>query len=145
MKQWFHPKCLFETFERARATTKIVDSSDEVDGFTDLNDEDKDLIKSLINDIAEKRANKGSKSAAKKPAAKGPPKSESKSPSVSKPVAAKAAKTASPAKSSPAKSSPAKVINELVILLTLLPKGTVDGLLGARQYVLICFHSKFNL
>ena len=35
-------------FERARATTKIIDSPDELEGFTDLNDADKDLIKGLI-------------------------------------------------------------------------------------------------
>lgn len=49
MKQWHHPKCIFETFERARATTKIIDSTDEIDGFADLNDDDKELIKTLIN------------------------------------------------------------------------------------------------
>ena len=48
MKQWHHPKCLFETFERARATTKIIESSDEIDGFTTLNDDDKQMIKDLI-------------------------------------------------------------------------------------------------
>lgn len=48
MKQWHHPKCLFEVFERARATTKVIDSTDELAGFTDLNDADKDMIKGLI-------------------------------------------------------------------------------------------------
>ena len=48
MKQWHHPKCLFEMFERARATTKIIDSSDEIEGFTELTDDDKKLIKGLI-------------------------------------------------------------------------------------------------
>jgi len=48
MKQWYHPKCLFETFEKARATTKIIDSSDEITGFSDLRDEDKEMVKGLI-------------------------------------------------------------------------------------------------
>lgn len=102
MKQWYHPKCLFETFERARATTKIIDSTDEIDGFTDLNHEDKDLLKSLISDIAEKRANKGSKTPAKKSTPKSQTKSDSKPKTEAKHASAKAA---SPAK----KPSPSKV------------------------------------
>lgn len=108
MKQWYHPKCLFETFERARAATKIIESSDEVDGFTTLTDEDKELIKSLIGDIAEKRANKGSKSATKKPAAtakKPATKSESKPASASKPAGAAKTTAVSPGKSSSSKVS----------------------------------------
>lgn len=49
MKQWHHPKCIFQMFEKARATTKIIESSDELDGFTTLSDEDKELIKGLIS------------------------------------------------------------------------------------------------
>ncbi|XP_067951592.1 DNA ligase 3-like [Watersipora subatra] len=70
MKQWHHPKCLFEVFEKARATTKIIDTPDEIEGFSDLLTEDKEMLKALITDVAEKRANKGSKPAAKKATAK---------------------------------------------------------------------------
>lgn len=48
MKQWFHPACIFETFQRARATTKIIQSLDDIEGSGDLKPEDKDLINKLI-------------------------------------------------------------------------------------------------
>jgi len=48
MKQWFHPACLFETFVRARATTKKIEDPDDVDGFSDLQQDDKDKILDLI-------------------------------------------------------------------------------------------------
>ncbi|BFZ23274.1 hypothetical protein BsWGS_26312 [Bradybaena similaris] len=50
MKQWFHPKCIFETFVKARATTKKIEEPEDAEGFGDLNQEDKDLIKQLIED-----------------------------------------------------------------------------------------------
>jgi len=52
MKQWHHPKCLFEMFEKARATTKIIESTDEIEGFTDLTDEDKNMIKDLLKGLS---------------------------------------------------------------------------------------------
>ena len=48
MKQWFHPACIFETFVRARATTKKIEDTEDVEGFSDLQQEDKDLILQLI-------------------------------------------------------------------------------------------------
>ena len=48
MKQWFHPTCIFETFARARATTKKIEDPEDVEGFADLQQEDKDLILKLI-------------------------------------------------------------------------------------------------
>lgn len=48
MKQWFHPACIFETFVRARATTKKIEDPDDVEGFSDLQQEDKDTILKLI-------------------------------------------------------------------------------------------------
>lgn len=48
MKMYYHPKCLFETFLRVRATTKVIEELDDVEGFQDLNDSDKDLINDLI-------------------------------------------------------------------------------------------------
>ena len=48
MKQWFHPQCIFESFQRARATTKKIEEPDDVEGFTDLQQEDKDRILKLI-------------------------------------------------------------------------------------------------
>lgn len=48
MKQWYHVPCIFETFTRARATTKVVESPADLEGFTDLKDEDKEEVKKLI-------------------------------------------------------------------------------------------------
>lgn len=48
MKQWHHPACIFETFKRARASTKIIEEPDDLEGFTDLQDEDKKLVNKLI-------------------------------------------------------------------------------------------------
>lgn len=48
MKQWYHLPCVFETFTRARATTKVVESPADLDGFTDLRDEDKEEVKKFI-------------------------------------------------------------------------------------------------
>lgn len=49
MKQWFHPKCIFETFVRARATTKKIEDPDDAEGFHDLKQEDQDVIQKLID------------------------------------------------------------------------------------------------
>ena len=48
MKQWFHPDCMFETFVRARAATKKIEDPDDLEGFSDLEQADKDIILKLI-------------------------------------------------------------------------------------------------
>ena len=44
MKQWYHVDCIFETFQKARATTKIIDEPDVLEGFDKLKPEDKKQI-----------------------------------------------------------------------------------------------------
>lgn len=44
MKQYFHPSCLFETFQRARSTTKVIESAEDVEGWAELEQEDKDML-----------------------------------------------------------------------------------------------------
>lgn len=51
MKQWFHPDCVFETFLRARATTKKIEDPDDLEGFADLEQEDKNTILKLIKGL----------------------------------------------------------------------------------------------
>jgi DNA ligase-3 len=51
MKQYHHPACLFETFVRARSTTKIIESPDDIEGFGDLEQPEKDLINQLIKGL----------------------------------------------------------------------------------------------
>ena len=48
MKQYHHPSCLFETFLRARATTKIIEEADDIEGFSALQDDDKKELNRLI-------------------------------------------------------------------------------------------------
>ena len=51
MKVWFHLSCMFESLSRARATTKKIESPADLEGFSDINDEDKEEIKKLIKGI----------------------------------------------------------------------------------------------
>ena len=48
MKQYFHPQCIFETFVRARATTKKIESPVDLEGWSNIGQEDKDKILKLI-------------------------------------------------------------------------------------------------
>ena len=48
MKMYHHAKCLFESFIKARATTKIVEDADDLENFSSLTQEDKDMLNDLI-------------------------------------------------------------------------------------------------
>ncbi|XP_052819765.1 DNA ligase 3-like [Mya arenaria] len=67
MKQWFHPPCIFETFVRARATTKKIEDPDDVEGFSDLQQDDKDKILGLIKDLLAKAGSPSKKKTPSKP------------------------------------------------------------------------------
>ncbi|XP_022799569.1 DNA ligase 3-like isoform X2 [Stylophora pistillata] len=54
MKQWYHVSCIFDTLSRARATTKKIESTDDLGGFENLKDDDQSKILSLIKDLAVK-------------------------------------------------------------------------------------------
>ncbi|CAH1775808.1 unnamed protein product [Owenia fusiformis] len=66
MKLYHHPQCLFDTFLRARATTRKIEDTEDVEGFKDLKQEDKDEINKLIKDSLEKSSNKKTTPAKKK-------------------------------------------------------------------------------
>lgn len=51
MKEWYHVKCIFEKLERARATTKKIEDITELEGWEELQDEDKDLINKHVSGI----------------------------------------------------------------------------------------------
>lgn len=51
MKQWYHVPCIFDTLSRARATTKKIDSTDDLGGFENLKDDDQAKILSLIKGL----------------------------------------------------------------------------------------------
>ncbi|VDO62948.1 unnamed protein product [Onchocerca flexuosa] len=58
MKNYFHADCLFETLTRCRATTKIIDSPDDIEGWDLANDDDKQSILEKIRDLSELRLKK---------------------------------------------------------------------------------------
>jgi DNA ligase-3 len=49
MKQYHHANCLFETFVRARPTTRVILEPDDVHGYDDLTEEDQAVINKLID------------------------------------------------------------------------------------------------
>ncbi len=71
MKQYYHIKCLFESFERSRATTRVIESPADIDEWASLEQSDKDDLLKLIKDLDTKRAAKKDKAASPK---KTPPK-----------------------------------------------------------------------
>ncbi|KAJ7393414.1 DNA ligase 3 [Desmophyllum pertusum] len=54
MKHWYHVPCIFDSLSRARATTKKIESTDDLDGFGKLKDDDQAKIVGLITDLATK-------------------------------------------------------------------------------------------
>lgn len=54
MKEWYHVKCIFEKFERARATTKKIEDITDLEGWEELQDEDKELVKKYVSDLMTK-------------------------------------------------------------------------------------------
>lgn len=59
MKQYFHVNCLFEMLFKARPTTKVIEDSDEIEGFEDLNPEDQSDVQALVDELVEKRSKDG--------------------------------------------------------------------------------------
>jgi hypothetical protein len=50
-KLYYHVECIFEMFKRARAATKIIHSSDDVQDFADASDAVKTTIVKLIKGL----------------------------------------------------------------------------------------------
>ncbi|RDD44029.1 DNA ligase 3 [Trichoplax sp. H2] len=61
MKQWHHPKCIFNSFIRARPATKIIQTVADIDGYDDLEDDDQESVSQMITDCLKERGNKQSK------------------------------------------------------------------------------------
>eukprot|EP00057_Strongylocentrotus_purpuratus_P017005 XP_011671479.1 PREDICTED: DNA ligase 3 [Strongylocentrotus purpuratus] len=51
MKNYFHINCVFETFVRARATTKKIEDPSDLDGFEKMEEEEKKLIRKNIEEL----------------------------------------------------------------------------------------------
>ncbi|XP_062341301.1 DNA ligase 3 [Osmerus eperlanus] len=54
MKEWYHMKCIFEKLERARATTKKIEDITDLEGWEELQDEDKELINKQVSELMAK-------------------------------------------------------------------------------------------
>jgi DNA ligase-3 len=78
MKIYHHVPCMFETFLHARATTRIIESSTDLDGWSNISPADREIILDQINQTQAAKANK--------PASKSPTKKATK---LAAPVASK--------------------------------------------------------
>ncbi|KAG8525065.1 DNA ligase 3 [Galemys pyrenaicus] len=56
MKEWYHIKCMFEKLERARATTKKIEDLTELEGWEELENNEKEQISQHIADLSSKSA-----------------------------------------------------------------------------------------
>ena len=76
MKLYHHPKCIFDTFKKARATTKIIEDPTDLEGWEDVEQKDREMILKLI-----KETDRGSTSSSpsKTPTKKAPAKSKKSS------------------------------------------------------------------
>ncbi|CAL8364491.1 unnamed protein product [Lota lota] len=54
MKEWHHVKCIFEKLEKARATTKKIEDITDLEGWEELEDEDKEIINKHVSDLMAK-------------------------------------------------------------------------------------------
>lgn len=48
MKVWYHPKCMFEALSRARATTKKIETADDLEDFALLKEPEKEEFRKLL-------------------------------------------------------------------------------------------------
>lgn len=49
MKEWYHVKCIFEKLDKARATTKKIEDITDLEGWEELQDEEKETINKYIS------------------------------------------------------------------------------------------------
>ncbi|NWI70488.1 DNLI3 ligase, partial [Todus mexicanus] len=54
MKEWYHVKCMFEKLEKARATTKKIEDITDLEGWEELQDEEKETINKHISEANSK-------------------------------------------------------------------------------------------
>lgn len=54
MKQWFHVECIFEQLSRARATTKKIEDAGDLEGWSEIGQEDRKIVLKHIDELSEK-------------------------------------------------------------------------------------------
>ena len=50
MKHYHHPACIFETFKKARATTKVIEDPSDLEGWQEVEEADKQAILKLMRE-----------------------------------------------------------------------------------------------
>ena len=50
IKHYYHLPCAFKSFEKARVITNVITSVDEIDGFSEIREEDRLIIKEMIDE-----------------------------------------------------------------------------------------------
>ncbi|XP_068567763.1 DNA ligase 3 [Cebidichthys violaceus] len=111
MKEWYHAKCIFEKLERARATTKKIEDITDLEGWEELQDQDKEIINKHVSDLMAKVNASPKKKVQVKMNASGQLMAPPADPSVNAPrkfsgfTAAKAGSSGSPGPSSSSSSS----------------------------------------
>lgn len=114
MKEWYHVKCIFEKLERARATTKKIEDITDLEGWEELQDEDKELINKHVTELMAKVNASPKKKVQAKMSPSGQLMSPPANPSSNAPrkfsgfTAAKAGTSSSPGPSSSSSSSSSK-------------------------------------
>lgn len=74
MKQWFHVRCAFQKLSRARATTKKIESTDDLEGWDDLEEDRRDEVLKCLSEFS---PNSSQKKTPQKKSPKGAVKEES--------------------------------------------------------------------
>eukprot|EP00933_Yihiella_yeosuensis_P021489 TRINITY_DN169_c0_g1_i2.p1 TRINITY_DN169_c0_g1~~TRINITY_DN169_c0_g1_i2.p1 ORF type:complete len:495 (-),score=133.89 TRINITY_DN169_c0_g1_i2:27-1511(-) len=45
---WYHARCIFNTFLRSRKATRVIESPEDIEGFSELRTEDQELLRNII-------------------------------------------------------------------------------------------------
>lgn len=61
MKQWFHVDCIFEQLSRGRATTKRIEDAGDLEGWSEIKQDDRKAVLKHIDELSEKFASSPSK------------------------------------------------------------------------------------
>lgn len=64
MKHWYHIDCLLDSFKTQRATTKSIETIDDISGWETIGDLDKDLIMEKLEQLPKFNKNSGASIAA---------------------------------------------------------------------------------
>lgn len=64
MKHWYHIDCLLDSFKTQRATTKTIETIDDISGWETIGDLDKDLIMEKLEQLPKFNKNSGASVAA---------------------------------------------------------------------------------